>query len=225
MERGWVGRVEGEHVIHLAAQTLQTFFSGGGSAREHAVYPLDGVRLLAPVLHPPAVRVFDGQTSFEFANPASIVAPDAEIARDWSACNDQLQSLTLLARLAAVVGAEGGLAGYTLCADWRAPGATPPKDRDFALGLGPVVVTPDEIDPNGLEAVVRVDGTERWRERIVGFDWSSARELAAHGTSLLPGDLLAGPAVGSVDGLETGAAVELEVGGIGVLPARIARRT
>ena len=77
MKRGWVGRIDGEHVIQLAAQTLQAFFTGGGSAREHAVYPLDGVRLLASVLHPPSVRVFDDQRSFAFGNSAAIVGPDA----------------------------------------------------------------------------------------------------------------------------------------------------
>ena len=59
LERGWVGRVDGDRVVQLAAQTLQSFFSGGGSAREHAEYPLGEVVLLAPVLHPPSVRLFD----------------------------------------------------------------------------------------------------------------------------------------------------------------------
>ena len=45
--RGWPGRVEGDRVIQLAAQTLQAFFTGGGQAREHAEYPLADVRLLA----------------------------------------------------------------------------------------------------------------------------------------------------------------------------------
>ena len=79
MERGWVGRIDGEHVVQLAAQTLQSFFTGGGSAREHAVYPLAEVCLLAPVLHPPAVRIFDDQVAFEFANPAAIVGPRAAV--------------------------------------------------------------------------------------------------------------------------------------------------
>jgi len=218
MERGWVGRIEGERVIHLAAQTLQSFFTGGGSAREHAVYPLNAVRLLAPVLHPPAVRVFEDQRSFAFANPAAIVGPGAEIGRHQSACNSLLQSrLTLLPRLAAVIGAEGALAGFTVFADWRRPGLEPPKDRDFALGLGPVVVTPDELDPDGLEAVVRLDAVERLRGRFNGFDWASARDLAASGTVLRPGDILAGPALGRVDAIEPGGAVELEIETIGTL--------
>src|SRR5207253_10446747 len=74
LERGWPGRIEGDRVIQLAAQTLQSFFTGGGSAREHAEYPLDEVVLRAPVLHPPSIRVFDGG-DFSFATPASIYRP------------------------------------------------------------------------------------------------------------------------------------------------------
>ena len=48
-------------MIQLAAQTLQSFFSGGGKAREHAEYALAEVDFRAPVLHPPSVRIFDGE--------------------------------------------------------------------------------------------------------------------------------------------------------------------
>lgn len=219
LKRGWVGRIEGEHVIQLAAQTLQAFFTGGGSAREHAVYPLDSVHLLAPVLHPPSVRIFDDQRAFVFANAAAMLGPGANLGGDDAPCNRLLQgSLALLPRLAAVVGAEGALGGFTVFGDWRRPHLPPPKDRDFALALGPVVVTPDELDPNGLEAVVRVDAEERRRGRFEGFDWERARAHAAAGTTLRPGDLLAGPALEAVDELRPGSAVELDVDGIGVLP-------
>jgi hypothetical protein len=53
LERGWPGRIEGDRVIQLAAQTLQSFFTGGGMAREHAEYALADVALRPPVLHPP----------------------------------------------------------------------------------------------------------------------------------------------------------------------------
>ena len=56
--RGWPGRIEGDRVIQLAAQTLEAYFTGGGNAREHAEYALDEVRLLAPVQRPPSVRDF-----------------------------------------------------------------------------------------------------------------------------------------------------------------------
>lgn len=218
MERGWVGRIDGDRVIQLAAQTLQSFFTGGGSAREHAVYPLAGVRLLAPVLYPSAVRVFEHERSFEFANPAAIVGPGSEVRRNEGASDNSSQgSLELRPRVVAVVGAGGEIGGFTALADWRCPGLPPPKDRDFALGLGPLVVTPDELDPNGLEAIVRVDREEELRGRFEDFDWAAARDFAADGTILRPGDLLAGPTAGVAEGIAPGSSVELAVDRIGVL--------
>ncbi len=215
MERGWVGRIDGDRVIHLAAQTLQSFFTGGGSAREHAVYPRAEVRLLAPVLHPPAVRLFEDQETFVFANPAAIAGPDAKIPfrRD---------PLALLPRIAAVIGRDEEVEAFTAFAEWRAVGPQPPKDRDFALGLGPVVVTADELDPDGLEAAVRVDGRERLRGVVRAYDWDAARALAAEGTVLKPGDLLAGPSLGCVDGLGPGSSMTLELAGIGALTQIVA---
>ena len=61
--------------MQLAAQTLQSFFTGGGSAREHAEYPLAAVRLLAPVLHPPSVRVFDDQSAVRVRQPGRDLRP------------------------------------------------------------------------------------------------------------------------------------------------------
>jgi hypothetical protein len=209
LERGWVGRVDGAHVVQLAAQTLQSFFTGGGTAREHAVYPLDSVRLLAPVLHPPAIRVFDAEDAFEFANPAAVVGPEAVV--------EPRSALELVPRTAAVVGVDGAIGGYTVCADWRSPQARPPKDRDFALGLGPVVVTPDERPAASGEAVVRLDGAERLRRPLPPFDWDAARTLALDETTLYPGDILAGPPWGRVEGLWPGAVVEIELGWVGVL--------
>jgi hypothetical protein len=216
LERGWVGRIDGEHVVQLAAQTLQSFFTGGGGAREHAVYPLDDVCLLAPVLHPPAVRVFESQGSFEFANPAAIVGARAAVSNGSA-------ELAVLPRLAGVVGADGALGGLTILAEWRDPGRPPPKDRDFALGLGPLLVTLDAFEPDGAETSVRVDGAERLSARFGGFDWGAARDLAAAGTTLRPGDLLAGPAVGVVEGVAAGSSVEVDVDGIGALVQSVSR--
>jgi Fumarylacetoacetate (FAA) hydrolase family len=210
MERGWVGRLDGDHVVQLAAQTLESFFTGGGAAREHAVYPLGAVRFLAPVLHPPSIRVFDDQTTFAFFNPAAIVGPDAEIPAHRG-------SVALLPRTAAVIGTEGRIAGLTGFADWRRGPASPPKDRDFAHGLGPLVVTPDELTGEP-EIVVHVDGNER-RGRRAGpaFEWASALSLAAEGTTLRPGDLIAAPWPMSVDPLPAPAEIEIEFEVIGTL--------
>lgn len=203
MERGWVGRVDGERVLQLAAQTLQSFFTGGGTAREHAEYPLQDVVLLAPVLHPPSARLFDDQSTFAFANPAAVAGPGAVVVGPAS-------SLIVLPRLAAVIGAEGAIGGFTVLAEWRAPGVEPPKDRDFALGLGPLVVTPE--DPGALEA----------GHAFPQFDWAAAIETAAARTVLYPGDIVAGPASDPLEDLRAGAGVSIEVDGIGVLEQRVA---
>ncbi len=215
MERGWVGRIDGDRVLHLAAQTLQSFFLGGGGAREHAEYRLDEVTLLVPVIYPPAVRIFESQTVFEFANPTSVRGPGT-VAEASGA-------LTLMPRLAAVIGAEGAIGGFSLFADWRSPANAPPKDRDFCSVLGPVVSTPDELDGD-LRLTARVDGQQRFDSTGTAFDWEQARALAASGTELRPGDILASPALGRVDGLVPGTTVELEIPTIGVLKTEVGGR-
>ncbi len=212
MERGWPGRVDGEHVVQLAAQTLEAFFTGGGTAREHAVYPLDAVRFLAPVLHPPAVRVFEDETSFAFANPAAIVGPDATIPSDGA-------RLTLLPRIAAVIGADGAIGGCTGFAEWRRPEVPPPKDRDFALGLGPVVAASDEIGDE-VHVTVRIDGDER-ASTTGDARCQQMRELAAAGTVLRPGDLLITRPLAVVEHVPVGSEIEVELSGIGVLRQRV----
>src|SRR2546423_6148395 len=80
LERGWPGVIEGGSVFQLAAQTLQSFFSGGGDARRHAEYPLDEVQLLAPVLHPPSVRDF---YAFEQHVRTARALRGQEVPREW----------------------------------------------------------------------------------------------------------------------------------------------
>ncbi|HLY94772.1 MAG TPA: fumarylacetoacetate hydrolase family protein [Gaiellaceae bacterium] len=197
LERGWPGRIDGDHVVQLAAQTLQAFFTGGGKAREHAEYSLDDVQLRAPVLHPPSIRVFGEEGDFAFASPASIYGPDDEIPLPPGA--GYIESDL---RIAAVIGADGAVGGYTLVNDWVAPELTGAKAHDFATSLGPIVVTPDEFPSGG--------------------DWTPLVQHAARGTLLYPGDIIAagtmrdGPYV-------PGDLVELRFDGIGVLRNRVAR--
>lgn len=196
LERGWPGRIDGDTVVQLAAQTLPSFFAGGSSAREHAEFPLADVLLRAPVLEPRAVRMFDDSHTFEFANPAAICSPGAVIPRPGG-------RLDVAARLAAVIGQDGAIGGWTGLAEWRAPKLAPPKDRDFALLLGPVVDT--ELD--------RVFG---W-----GFDWEAARALAELNTRLRPGDLLAGPVLALRQQVPSGE-FEQVLAGLGSLAAHVA---
>jgi PAS domain-containing protein len=162
LERGWPGRIEGDKVIQLAAQTLQSFFTGGGQAREHAEYPLADVVFRAPVLHPPSIRIFDDAGDFVFANPAAVKAVGEEPG---------VAGAEPVERIAAIIGADGAIGGFTPLVEWVAPQLHGAKQRDFALTLGPVVTTPDEGLPPGA-------------------DWEGLVAHATENTTLYPGDLI-----------------------------------
>jgi hypothetical protein len=143
-----------------------------------------------------------------------VVGPDAEIPA-------RSDAIALRPRVAAIIGADCAIGGFTVCVDWRDPGAEPPKDRDFAFGLGPVVVTPDELD-GGLHTVtVSVDRDELVREERPAFDWQVARELANRGTVLYPGDVLAGPELAAVGDVPPGVEVEVDVSRVGTLSQHV----
>ena len=253
LERGWPGRIDGDRVVQLAAQTLQSFFTGGGTAREHAEYALDEVTLRPPVLHPPAVRDFYAfeqhvrkaresrgaevppewyeEPVFYFSNPAAIFGPEEEVPYPQGS-----EELDYELEVAAIIGADGQIGGFTVMNDWSARdlqrremkvGLGPAKGKDFATSLGPFVVTPDEFDGSGAVMTARVNGEERSRGQLADmhFGWERIVEQAARNTRLYPGDVLGSGTVGTGcilelgDGrwLQPGDIVELEVEGIGVL--------
>jgi 2-keto-4-pentenoate hydratase/2-oxohepta-3-ene-1,7-dioic acid hydratase in catechol pathway len=214
LERGWPGRIDGDRVVQLAAQTLQAFFTGGGGAREHAEYPLAEVDFRAPVLYPPSVRLFTGSTlDFAFGNPASIYGPEDEIPYPEGG-----GGLDYGVGIAAVIGADGAIGGYTLANPWLAPNLPGAKQRDFALSIGPVVVT--ELDQRTIRSAVA--GDEVVAETTFSEPkWDELVARAALNTRLRPGDLLVadfGP--GGAD-LKRDDVVKLEVEGIGVLRNRV----
>jgi fumarylacetoacetate (FAA) hydrolase len=258
LERGWPGVIEGDTVVQLAAQTLQSFFTGGGAARRHAEYPVEAVDFRAPVLHPPSVRDFyafelhvrAARASrglevpqewyeipvFYFSNPAAIHGPGDEIPKppDTNELDYELE-------VAAIIGAEGRIGGFTIMNDWSARdlqraemrvGLGPSKGKDFATSLGPIAVTPDELDGSSGTMVARVNGEERSRGNLADMhhSWEAIVAHAARNTRLLPGDVLGSGTVGTGcilehgDGrwLQRGDVVELEVEGIGVLRNTIA---
>jgi fumarylacetoacetate (FAA) hydrolase len=173
---------------------------------------------------------------FYFSNPAAICGPDDEISfpPESSAWDYELEA-------AAVVGARGTIAGFTIMNDWSARdlqkmemvvGLGPAKGKDFGTSLGPVLVTSDELGDLSLEMVARVNGEERSRGSMGDIHWPW-EELAAHAarnTRLQPGDILGSGTVGTGcilehgDGrwLRPGDVVELEIDGIGVLRNAVA---
>jgi hypothetical protein len=119
--------------------------------------------LRPPVLRPPSIRFFDDERTFSFGNTASIYGPEDEV----HAPEDTESRFSV----AAVIGGEERIAGYTLVNDWRALSLDPPKDRDFATSVGPWIET----------------------DYVPDFDFEHAREIAARNTRLRAGDLLVAP--------------------------------
>ncbi len=212
LDRGWVGRIDGDRVLHLAAQTLQSFFLGGGGAREHAEYALPDVTLLVPVQHPPTVRIFAADGSFRFANATAVIGPGVPVGGG---------RLSAWGRIAAVIGAGGEVGGTTAMLEWHDPAEAPEvKQSDFGLVLGPTVVTPDELDSGSVAVRLHGEAAEA-AGSPAPFSWPEAIALAARRTALRPGDVIAGPPVVALDDLDDG--VRLEVEGIGTLACPVRR--
>ena len=196
LERGWPGRVDGDRVVQLAAQTLQVFFTAGGALREHAEYPLAEVDLRPPVLHPPSIRLFGEGDDFVFGNTAAVYGPDEDVP--YPRGSEELRSRPAVA---AVIGTAGAIAGFTGANAWYAPDLPAAKSYDFALSLGPAIVTPDEY--------------------AAGPGWGARLDGASLNTVLRPGDLLVHP-LGPGAPVSRGEAVEVTVDGMGVLKNRLA---
>jgi fumarylacetoacetate (FAA) hydrolase len=176
--------------------------------------------------------------TFYFSNPASIHGPDEPVRKP-----DGTERLDFELEIAAVIGENGEIAGFTLMNDWSARdvqrremsvGLGPAKGKDFATSLGPWVVSPDELPYRDgrlhFEARVRVNGRELSRSDAAAmhFSWPELVAHAARDTRLRPGDVLGSGTLtggcllelGPLDGerwLEPGDVVELEAPGIGVL--------
>jgi fumarylacetoacetate (FAA) hydrolase len=199
-----------------------------GEGREEtgeAPVPVAEARLRAPVPVPPSVRDFFAfeehvatgwrlrggpipeawyeQPVFYFSNPASVRGPGEEIPRP-----EGCALLDFELEIAAVMGGDGAIAGFTLMNDWSARdlqaremtvGLGPAKGKDFATSLGPWLVTPDELPLRDgrlqLDATATVNGEELTRTHAgaMHFPWD---ELVAQAARNTPG-LQAGDVLGS----------------------------
>lgn len=259
---GRVGRLDGDRVLALAAADMIEWLGGSGAETGES-WELTEVDLLAPVPEPPSFRdfyAFEGHVAagwrrrggeipeawyeaptFYFSNPASILGPEQPVRRPA-----ETEMLDFELEIAAVIGADGEIAGYTLLNDWSARdiqrremtvGLGPAKGKDFASSLGPWLVTPDELPIRDgrlqLEATVSVNGRELSRSDAGAqhFSWTEIVAQAARETRLRPGDILGsgtltggcllelGP-LADPDGeryLEPGDVVEIGAEGLGTL--------
>jgi 2-keto-4-pentenoate hydratase/2-oxohepta-3-ene-1,7-dioic acid hydratase in catechol pathway len=135
--------------------------------------------------------------------------------------------------------ARQALFGVTIFNDWSARdvqkleikiGMGPGKGKDFAFGIGPWIVTMDEIGRlDDLEMTVRINGKECSRGNSAETVWSPAELVAYMSISeyVQPGDLIASGTVGNGSGLEidrkleVGDVLELDVSRIGTLRNRV----
>lgn len=135
--------------------------------------------------------------------------------------------------------AEDRLFGYTIFNDFSARdlqaaemgmGMGPQKCKDFAYGIGPWIVTRDEVPDLGkLSGSIRVNG-ELWSTCTAGGAIYSPAELIAWvslADNLQPGDLIGMGTLGNGSGLEIdrrlspGDVLELQLDSVGVLRTRI----
>jgi 2-keto-4-pentenoate hydratase/2-oxohepta-3-ene-1,7-dioic acid hydratase in catechol pathway len=196
---------------------------------------------------------------FYFTNPAAILGPGDDVAVPPGS-----KQLDFELEVAAVVGLGGSdlepetagrhIAGFTVMNDWSARDLQrremklslgPAKGKDFATSLGPLLVTPDELEPYRKDAAydlamtATVNGVEYSRASLADIYWSFGEMLAyaSRGTRLVPGDVIGSGTCGTgcilelslVHGeeaypwLKPGDEVALEVEHLGRLPSRVVK--
>lgn len=194
---------------------------------------------------------------FYFSNAASIVFDGAEITKPV-----ETSELDYELEWAVIIGKEGGnisvaeadsyIQGFTILNDWSMRdiqrremkvGLGPAKGKDFATSVGPVLVTPDELNDRivdtirgnryDLEMYVYVNGEQRGGGNTRDMNWTFAEliAVASRNTVLKPGDLIGSGTVGTgcitefPDGvwpwLQAGDEVRLEVERLGTLTNRV----
>jgi fumarylacetoacetate (FAA) hydrolase len=256
-----VGELVGDRIRVLAAASILDLLAWGTDVEEAGWVEARRVQLRAPVPEPPSVRDFfayEGHVAagwrrrggeippywyeapvFYFTNPAAVVGPGAPVRRP-----EGCEWLDFELEIAAVIGAGGAIAGFTLMNDWSARdiqagemsvGLGPAKAKDFATSLGPWLATPDELPIEDgrlqLEATVSVNGevVSACDASLQHWSWDEIVEQAARNTRLRPGDVLgSGTLTGGcilelgIPWLEDGDEVTLAAPGLGELANTVA---
>jgi 2-keto-4-pentenoate hydratase/2-oxohepta-3-ene-1,7-dioic acid hydratase in catechol pathway len=194
---------------------------------------------------------------FYFSNPYAVCGPDTDVAIPPGSAEMDYEL-----EVAAVVGMGGadldpeqagrGIAGYCVMNDWSARDIQrremklsmgPVKGKDFATSIGPVFVTPDELEDTrrgtsyALEMTASVNGVEYSRASLADIFWSFGEMLAyaSRGTRVETGDIVGSGTCGTgcilelsmVHGidhypwLQPGDLVELSVERLGTLRNRV----
>lgn len=169
---------------------------------------------------------FDQYPIFYFTNHNAIQGPG-----DILCMPDHFQKLDFELEAAVILGRKGRnvkaseadkyIAGYTIMNDMSARtlqmeemllNLGPAKGKDFSTVIGPMMVTPDELDafrisakPNheganfNLRMTCRVNGIQVSEGNMGDMDWTFAEiiERCAYGADILPGDVIGSGTVGT----------------------------
>jgi 2-keto-4-pentenoate hydratase/2-oxohepta-3-ene-1,7-dioic acid hydratase in catechol pathway len=172
---------------------------------------IEGVaRLGEPDARPP--QQWCEAPAFYFTNPYAIQGPqdDVRIPPGCTRFDFELEVAAVIGqggRDLTVDEAESHIAGYLLMNDWSARDLQfaemqvrlgPAKGKDSATTLGPVFVTPDELEPYregnafGLRMTAAVNSTvvgeDRWSN--MAFSYAQMIAHASRGTEVRTGDIL-----------------------------------
>jgi len=194
---------------------------------------------------------------FYFSNPYAVIGPDEDvlIPPGSSALDFELEVAAVVGRSGANLTpaeAERHIAGFCIMNDWSARDIQgremklsmgPVKGKDFATSLGPVLVTPDELDDvrkdraYDLAMTASVNGVEYSLASLADIYWSFGEMLAyaSRGTRVEAGDVVGSGTCGTgcilelslVHGndaypwLKAGDVVELSVERLGKLRNRV----
>jgi len=179
------------------------------------------------------------------SNCFSVVGPEAEVHwPSYSVTIDyELEVALIVGRKGKNISVEDAhqfIFGYCIFNDFSArdvqytemPGSLgPSKGKDFDTGnaLGPWIATSDEVNPQNLTMIARVNGEEWSRGSSSSMHHSFAKLLAYASLeeTVYPGEVLGSGTVGGGCGNELGRfmkhgdVIELEVSGLGLLRNRI----
>jgi 2-keto-4-pentenoate hydratase/2-oxohepta-3-ene-1,7-dioic acid hydratase in catechol pathway len=155
---------------------------------------------------------FSQVPTFYFSNTAAVIGPHDAVAIS-PGCTQfdyELEVCAVIGRTGFNISredAEGHIAGYMILCDWSARdlqlaeismGLGPAKGKDGANTLGPMLVTPDELESSRSEKGFGLAMTAHVNDELVSsgrwdsIDWDFADMItyASRGTTLRPGDVL-----------------------------------
>ncbi len=156
---------------------------------------------------------------FYFSNPNVFIGHNAKLKKP-----DYTDELDLELEIACIIGKEGKdisvenapdyIAGYTILNDFSARdvqrkemrvGLGPAKSKDFATGLGPFIVTPDELEKMekgkgfNLQMTAYKNGRQISNGNFSDIHYSFYEMIAraSQGVTLFPGDVIGSGTVGT----------------------------